>query len=47
MRKNEISSHHSLINFMTRFWKLRDRRRQLMPKPLFQRIRLKHENPGL
>jgi len=47
MAKNKISFHNPLINFMTRFWKLRGRRRQLMAKPLFQGIRLKKVNPGL
>jgi len=47
MGKNKISFYNPLINFMTRFWKLRGRRRQLMAKPLFQGIRLKQENPGL
>jgi len=31
---SKIFSHNTLINFFTRFLKLHDRRRQLMPKPL-------------
>jgi len=47
MGKNKISSHNPLINFVTRFWKLYDRRRQLMPKSLLEGIRVKQVNPGL